>query len=63
MHQMLSDVIQTPKYETATKEIAISFTHLNTFIHLKFLIPESYLGPRRHLSWNSLWRKLTTESH
>ena len=35
----------------------------NTFIHVKCLILESYLGPRQHLSWNSLWRKLTTESH
>ena len=28
MHQMLSDVIQTPKYETATKESALQLVLL-----------------------------------
>ena len=49
--------------ELLKKCIANNFTHPNTFMHVKCLISESYLEPPQHLSWNSLWRKLTTESH
>ena len=60
---MLSDVIQTAKYGTATNCIANTFTDRNNFMHVKCLISESYLGPWQDLSWNSFWRKLTTENH
>ena len=50
--------------ELLKKCIANIFTHPpNTFIHAKCLVLELYGGLRQHLSWNSLWRKLTTESH
>ena len=56
---MLSDVIQTAKYGTATKEIIFQI-----LLRIKILLfSESYLGPLQHLNWNSLWRKLTTEGH
>ena len=62
---MFSDVIQTAKYGTVTKELVLQilFTDRNNFLHVKCLISESYLGPPQHLSWNSFWRKLMTESH
>ena len=58
-------IYKLPNMEQLLKKcIANIFTHApNTFIHIKCLIFESYIGPRQHLSWNSLWRKLKTKSH
>ena len=39
---MLSDVIQTAKYGTATNCIANTFTDRNNFMHVKCLISEDH---------------------
>ena len=62
---MILDVIQPSKHGRVTKKMpyANTSTHRNTFMHVKCLISESNLGHPQHLSWNSLWRKLMTESN
>ena len=54
-----------PNMEQLLKKcIGNIFTHPpNIFIQVKGLVLELYLRPRQHLSWNSLWHKLTTESY